>query len=136
MTDEPLDQIRITGVSAFGHHGLFEHERREGQMFSADVDLLIDSMPAGRTGDLEATADYGAIAEQVHAILSGDPVDLIETVAERIATACLAHQVVRQAVVTVHKPEAPIQVPFGDVAITVIRPRRPRTSDPGPPYSE
>jgi len=130
MTEpEALDAITLTGVSAFGHHGLFEHERREGQQFSADVKLLIDAQPAGRSGDLEATVDYGALAERVHRILSSDPVDLIETVAERIADACLAHPIVRQAVVTVHKPQAPISVPFDDVAVTIIRPRAPRAPD-------
>ncbi|WP_221933652.1 dihydroneopterin aldolase [Aeromicrobium piscarium] len=129
---EALDRITLTGIRAVGHHGVFDHERREGQPFLADVVLWLDLAPAARTGDLEATVDYGTLGQQVHDVLAGEPVDLIETVAERIADVGLGHAGVHRVEVTVHKPQAPIPVPFGDVAVTVIRSRTHPTQSASP----
>ncbi|WP_421742184.1 2-amino-4-hydroxy-6-hydroxymethyldihydropteridine diphosphokinase [Cellulomonas sp.] len=118
-----LDQIRLTGITALGYHGVFEHERREGQTFVADVVVHLDTRRAAARDDLAHTLDYGALAEQVAAVLSGEPVDLIETVAERIAATVLASGVVQAVDVAVHKPHAPIQVPFGDVVVAIHRDR-------------
>ena len=118
-----LDQIRLTGITALGYHGVFEHERREGQTFVADVVVHLDTRRAAARDDLAHTLDYGALAEQVAAVLSGDPVDLIETVAERIAATVLASGIVQAVDVAVHKPHAPIQVPFGDVVVAIHRDR-------------
>ncbi len=118
-----LDQIRLTGITAFGYHGVFEHERREGQTFVADVVVHLDTRRAAARDDLAHTLHYGELAEQVAAVLSGEPVDLIETVAERIAATVLAQGIVQAVDVEVHKPNAPIQVPFGDVVVAIHRDR-------------
>ena len=118
------DEIAITGIRATGYHGVYEHERRDGQEFVADLVLSLSLARAAATDDVTDTVHYGEVAERVAAILAGDPVDLIETVAERIATAVLSGWSLVDAVaVTVHKPSAPIPVPFGDVAVTVRRSR-------------
>ena len=116
------DRITITGIRGFGFHGVFEHERRQGQEFIADVELEVSTREAARTDDLAMSVDYGDAANRVHAILVGEPADLIETVAERISASLLAMEGVEGVTVTVHKPSAPIIVPFADVSVTITRP--------------
>ncbi|WP_247827689.1 dihydroneopterin aldolase [Arthrobacter antioxidans] len=118
-----LDTVLLTGITATGHHGVFEHERRDGQPFVVDLILHLDLHPAGTSDDLARTAHYGEVAELVHGIIQGDPFDLIEALAETIAAAILAAFPVAAVDVTVHKPKAPIAVPFGDVAVTLRRSR-------------
>lgn len=118
-----LDRIRLTGVTATGYHGVFDHERREGQTFVADVVAHLDTRRAAATDDLRHTLNYGVLAEQVVTVLAGEPADLVETVAERIAATVLAHPQVQCVDVAVHKPQAPITVPFGDVVVEVRRDR-------------
>jgi dihydroneopterin aldolase/2-amino-4-hydroxy-6-hydroxymethyldihydropteridine diphosphokinase len=118
-----LDQVRLVGITAIGYHGVFEHERREGQTFTADVVAHMDTRPAAATDSLALTLDYGVLAEQVAAVLAGEPVDLIETVAERIAATVLAHRQVAVVDVAVHKPQAPLTVPFDDVVVSIRRDR-------------
>ncbi|MDA0563562.1 dihydroneopterin aldolase [Streptomonospora sp. S1-112] len=115
------DRIRLTGLRAFGRHGVLPQERAEGQEFTVDVALALDLREAGRTDDLAATVHYGELADRLVAVVGGEPVDLIETLAERLAQVCLADARVREAEVTVHKPHAPIAHPFDDVAVTVVR---------------
>ncbi len=118
-----LDRIRLTGVTATGYHGVFAHERRAGQTFVADVVVHLDTRRAAATDDLAHTLNYGTLAEQVAAVLAGEPADLVETVAERIAATVLAHAQVLAVDVAVHKPQAPITVPFGDVVVEIRRDR-------------
>jgi dihydroneopterin aldolase/2-amino-4-hydroxy-6-hydroxymethyldihydropteridine diphosphokinase len=118
-----LDRVRLTGVSATGYHGVFAHERREGQTFVADVVVHLDTRRAAATDDLAHTLNYGTLAEQVVTVLAGEPADLIETVAERIAATVLAYPQVQAVDVAVHKPQAPITVPFDDVVVEVRRDR-------------
>ena len=120
MTD---DKITLTGLRATAHHGVFEHERVDGQEFVIDVSVWLDSRGAAASDDLAQTVHYGVLAEEVVAAVESDPVDLIETVAERIASVALAHPAVRRTRVTLHKPSAPITVPFADVSITIERAR-------------
>ncbi|MEN9620423.1 MAG: dihydropteroate synthase [Actinomycetota bacterium] len=117
------DHITLTGLRAFAHHGVFEHERRDGQEFIIDVTAWLDLRAAASGDDLAATVHYGVLAEQVVAAVESQPVDLIETVAERIASVVLSHGAVWQTHVTVHKPQAPITVPFADVSVTIVRGR-------------
>ena len=117
----PSDVIEIRGIRGFGRHGVFETERADGQEFTVDVRLELDTRAAATSDRLGDTVDYGKIAERVHAAIENDPVDLIETLAQRIADQCLADRRVTGATVTVHKPSAPITVPFDDVALTVYR---------------
>jgi dihydroneopterin aldolase len=119
----PLDTVVLTGITADGYHGVFDHERRDGQPFVVDVVLHLDLQPAGTSDDLARTAHYGEVAELVHGIIGGDPFDLIEALAEALAAAVLGSFPVTAVDVTVHKPKAPIGVPFGDVAVTLRRSR-------------
>lgn len=118
-----LDEIRLTGLRATAHHGVFEHERRDGQQFIVDVTVRLPLAPAAASDDLHGTVHYGELAEQVVAAVESDPVDLIETVAERVAVVALSFPAAHEVVVTVHKPNAPITVPFDDVSVTIVRTR-------------
>ncbi len=119
----PRDAITLTGLRARAHHGVFEHERRDGQEFIIDVVARLDLRAAAAGDALDRTVHYGVLAEQVVAAVERDPVDLIETVAERIASVVLEHSPVAEVEVTVHKPQAPITVPFDDVSVTIVRGR-------------
>jgi 7,8-dihydroneopterin aldolase/epimerase/oxygenase len=117
------DRIELRGLLVRGHHGVFEYERAEGQDFVVDVSLDVDTLAAARSDDLADTTDYGALALAIAAIVSGEPVNLLETLAERIATACLADPRVTSVEVSVHKPAAPIPLTFDDVVVTIVRTR-------------
>lgn len=118
-----MDRVAVRGLRATGHHGVLEQERAQGQLFVVDVDMAVDTRAAAAGDDLRQTVHYGEIAEEVVAVIQGEPVDLIETLAQRIADQCLTHQAVREVDVVVHKPDAPITVPFDDVTITIKRSR-------------
>jgi len=117
------DRIELRGLRVRGHHGVLPEERRDGQLFGVDVVLETDVSAAAATDDLARTVDYATVARQVETIVAGDAVDLLETLAVRIADACLAHAGVSAVDVTVHKPHAPIGIPFDDVAVHVRRSR-------------
>lgn len=123
---EVADRIVLTGLTVRGRHGVFEHERRDGQDFVVDLTVWLDLAAAGRSDDLADTLDYGALAEAAAEIVSGAPCDLIEAVATRIADAVLDapdFAAVRTVEVTVHKPSAPIPLAFTDVAVVLRRDR-------------
>ena len=117
------DRIELRGLRVRGYHGVLPEERRDGQLFGIDVVLETDVRDAASEDDLAATVDYATVAKQVEAIVAGAPVDLIETLASRLAAACLNHPRVAAVEVTVHKPHAPIGIPFDDVAVTIRRTR-------------
>jgi 7,8-dihydroneopterin aldolase/epimerase/oxygenase len=117
------DQIAIRGIRGEGRHGVFDHERANGQAFSVDVVLDVETRSAAASDALAETVDYGRVATAVHELIVGEPVDLIETLAQRIADACLAFPGVSRVAVTVHKPQAPIPVPFDDVEVRIVRGR-------------
>ncbi len=117
------DVVRLAGVRARGFHGVLEHERREGQDFVVDVELEVDLARAGASDDLAHTVSYAEVASDVVARVEGEPFDLIERLAEVIAGDALARPLVESVVVTVHKPQAPVGVPFADVAVRVERHR-------------
>lgn len=118
------DRITLTGVRGYGYHGVYADEKRDGQEFVVDVTLCLDLRPAGASDDVADTVHYGELAEQIVADIAGPPLDLIEALAARIADGILARSIAVEAVVvTVHKPTAPITVPFGDVAVTIERER-------------
>jgi dihydroneopterin aldolase len=119
--DEPLDRLAVTGIEAYGHHGVLAAERRDGQLFSADVVLGLDTRRAAGSDDLQDTVDYGTLVLKVKQAIESDPVDLIETLAQRLADICLEDPRVRRAEVTLHKPGAPIEATFSDVTLTIIR---------------
>ena len=117
------DELALLGIECFGHHGVFDFERRQGQMFLVDLVLGIDTRPAAGSDDLQDTVDYGSLVASVKAAVEKDPVDLIETLVQRIADVCLLDARVQWARVTVHKPDAPIDATFADVALTITRTR-------------
>ncbi len=123
VTFDGLDRIAVTGIAVRGHHGVLPEERRDGQTFVVDVALGLDTRSAAATDDLARTVDYSAVAQQVVAVVAGEPLDLIETLASRIADLCLAHDLVEVVEVVVHKPEAPVGAPFSDVTVTIVRRR-------------
>lgn len=115
------DELAILGIECFAHHGVFEHERRHGQRFVIDLVLGVDTASAAASDDLRDTVDYGSLVDEVTAAVTQDPVDLIETLAQRVAALCLLDARVEWARVTVHKPEAPIEATFSDVRLTITR---------------
>ncbi|MCU1635440.1 MAG: folB [Cryobacterium sp.] len=117
------DSITLTGLRVNAHHGVYDCERENGQEFVIDVTAWLDLGPAADSDDVNQTVHYGELAAEVVAAVERDPVDLIETVANRIAAVVLAHEVVARTQVTVHKPHAPIDVPFTDVAVQITRTR-------------
>jgi dihydroneopterin aldolase len=122
----PLDRITLTGLTVYGFHGVFDHERRDGQSFVVDVVLHLDTRPAAARDDLTRTVHYGELATGLADVVRGEPVDLIETLAARLADRATADSMVVAADVTVHKPSAPIEEAFADVAVTVRRLRSER----------
>jgi dihydroneopterin aldolase len=117
------DRISLRGLRAHGHHGVYAEERAAGQPFVVDLVLRLDLAPAGRSDDVADTVHYGELAAKVVAVVTGEPVDLIETLAARIADVALTYPLVDSVEVTVHKPEAPVGVPFDDVAVAIERRR-------------
>jgi dihydroneopterin aldolase len=117
------DRIRLAGLTVRGNHGVFDFERRDGQDFMIDVELEVDTRPAARSDDLSDTIHYGELAAALAAVVAGPAVNLLETLADRLAAVCLADERVTGATVTVHKPEAPIPLTFSDVSVTIRRER-------------
>jgi dihydroneopterin aldolase len=116
-----LDRIDLTGIGGWGFHGVHDDERENGQRFVVDVSLGLDLSDAAAADDLGRTVDYGDLAEGVHEVIAAEPLQLIESVAQRVMDLCLGYPPVLWASVTVHKPMAPIQVPFADVSVTIER---------------
>ncbi len=119
----PADAITLTGLRAWAFHGVLEHERANGQFFLIDVTVHLSLREAGAADELAATIDYGELAERIVRAVESDPVDLIETVAERVAALVLEYPRALRVEVVVHKPNAPIAVPFDDVSATIVRGR-------------
>jgi dihydroneopterin aldolase len=118
------DRIELRGLRVRGNHGVFAHERRDGQDFVVDVTVWMDLAPAAASDDLTDTLDYGMLAQQVAGIVGGEPCDLIETVAGRVAENVMADERVQAVEVVLHKPQAPIPLEFADVSVVARRSRR------------
>jgi dihydroneopterin aldolase len=119
------DRITLRGLRVRGFHGVLPEERRDGQDFLIDAVLSLDLTAAAATDDLAQTVDYSDVAHRLAAIVSGEPFDLIETLADRLAADCLEQPRVSEVEITVHKPHAPITLPFDDVTVTIRRHRQP-----------
>ena len=117
----PLDQVVLRGLSVRGRHGVLDAERELGQTFVLDVVLHLDTRAAAADDDLTRTVHYGVLAEQVAAVVAGEPVALVETLAQRVADVALVPEPVVAVDVTVHKPQAPVPVPFADVEVRIRR---------------
>jgi dihydroneopterin aldolase len=133
------DRIEVRGLRVFARHGVLEVERQFGQEFLIDAVLWLDTRPAAADDDVSKTVDYGALAIRLVHLAKEPPVRLIETLAERLAAACLSEPLVTEVEITVHKPQAPIAHPFGDVTVVIRRARpsphrpAPRPASPEPP---
>ena len=120
---QPVDRLAIRGIEVFAHHGVFDFERREGQKFVIDLVLGVQTAPAAASDDLKDTVDYGSVVARVVEAATSEPVDLIETLAQRVADVVLREPRVEWVDVTLHKPNAPIAATFDDVALTITRSR-------------
>jgi dihydroneopterin aldolase len=118
-----MDSVTVKGLRARGRHGCLPAERELGQEFVVDVTLFFDTGPAAAGDDLAKTVDYGELALRLVEVVEGEPVNLVETLAGRLAAVCLGYDLVEEAEVSVHKPAAPIPLPFDDVVVTVRRSR-------------
>jgi len=118
------DRIELRGLTVRGHHGVFEHERRDGQDFIVDITVWIDLAAAASSDQLTDTFDYGVLAQRAAGIVGGTPRNLIETVAAEIAEDVMTDERVHAVEVMVHKPQAPIPLEFSDVAVVARRSRR------------
>jgi 7,8-dihydroneopterin aldolase/epimerase/oxygenase len=117
------DRIALRGISAHAYHGVYAFERERGQQFSVDAVLEVDMRAAAAGDDLEKTVNYAELAQKLHAVLTGEPVNLIETLAQQLADVCLADPLVDAVDITVHKPQAELGVPFDDVTVSIRRVR-------------
>ena len=118
------DRLVLRGLAAHGYHGVLPEERRDGQLFVVDAELTLDARDAATSDNLADAVDYAELAARLVAIVEGEPVRLIETLADRLAAVCLADERVTRVDVTVHKPHAPIPARVADVAVTVVRSRQ------------
>jgi dihydroneopterin aldolase len=119
-----MDRITLSGVTAMGNHGVFDFERRDGQPFIVDAVLHLDFAKAAASDDVSDTAHYGEVAERIKQWITGEPMNLIEALAVHIAEDLLREFSLSAVDITVHKPQAPIDVDFGDIAVSVHRERQ------------
>ncbi|GGF45105.1 dihydroneopterin aldolase [Marmoricola endophyticus] len=117
------DRLALTGIEVFAHHGVFAFEKRDGQRFVVDLVLGVDTAPAAAGDDLKDAVDYGKVVADVVEAVTSEPVDLIETLAQRVADVVLRDPRVEWVETTLHKPDAPIDATFADVALTITRSR-------------
>ncbi len=117
------DRIALRGVRAHAHHGVYAFERERGQTFAVDAVLEVDTRAAAVGDDLDKTVNYADLAQKLHAVLTGEPVNLLETLAQRLADVCLADPLVDAVEIAVHKPQAELGVPFDDVTVAIRRVR-------------
>jgi 7,8-dihydroneopterin aldolase/epimerase/oxygenase len=117
------DRIVLRGLKAQGHHGVYAFERERGQVFGCDAVLELDTSAAAAGDDLRKTVNYADLARELYAVLAGEPVNLLEALAQRLADVCLAHALVDAVEITVHKPQAELGVPFDDVTVSIRRER-------------
>ena len=116
-----IHEIALLGIDEIGYHGVFDHERREGQPFVVDLHLHVEiDADSDEPDDLAATADYGRIIDMVRSRIAGEPVNLIETLARNLLAIVLdAHPAITRVQVTVHKPKAPVSRAISDISVTV-----------------
>ncbi|MFW0108107.1 dihydroneopterin aldolase [Rothia sp. P7181] len=118
------DRITLNGVGCVGYHGVLDSERQTGQPFFVDITMFTDFSRAVADDDVTQTANYAEVAETIRDVVMGEPVDLIETLAEKIAQEVLEHFPLLAVEITVHKPKAPIEVTFSDVSVTIFREKK------------
>lgn len=118
-----MDVIHLAGIEVFAHHGVFEHEKTEGQMFVVDVDVEFDASKAIASDSVEDTINYAELAKLVHDEVKRDPLDLLEAVAHRVITSVFRDYAAEHVRVTIHKPDVVMPVTIDHVAVTIARSR-------------
>lgn len=117
------DAILIKGIRGFGYHGVFDFERRDGQDFFVDLEISLDLSTASKSDELSDSIDYSLFTTIVREEIEGEPVNLIERLAGRIADRIqIQFGNIEAIVVTVHKPKAPVKEDVTDIAVTIRRP--------------
>ncbi len=117
------DRIELTGIEVFARHGVYPEEKERAHVFRVDVVVFADLSPAGASDELGDTIDYGQLASEVREVVGSETHQLIERVAERVAAVALAHDRADRVQVTIHKPDAPVDVALSDVSVTIERSR-------------
>ena len=115
------DVIKITGIKTFGYHGVFENEKKSGQDFFIDIEYRYETSQAIAKDEIEKAIDYGAVISKVKSIVEAESKNLIETVADEIAQDLLRDLKIEWVKVTLHKPHAPVEISFKDIAVVVER---------------
>jgi len=120
-----MDKMIISRMEYYGRHGVFEEERRLGQRFYVGLELEMDLSAAGLTDDLTQAVNYAEVHETVKGVVEGESVQLIEALAERIASAVLrTYTRVDAATVRVTKPHPPFDIHFEGVTVEIRRSRK------------
>lgn len=117
------DRIELTGIEVYAKHGVHTEEQERAQVFRVDVSAYADLSVPGETDDLADAIDYSVLALEIREVVGAESHKLIETVATRVADAILQHTQVTRTIVTIHKPNAPIDLAFDDVSVTIERTR-------------
>lgn len=117
------DRVDLKGIEVYAKHGVLEVEQTQAQIFLVDVIAYLDLSPAGISDDLNDTLDYGELALEVREVVGSESHALIERVAASVADVVLAHNRVERTVVTIHKPDAPVDMVFSDISVTIDRTR-------------
>lgn len=124
------DRIEIRGLRVTGTHGVLREEQERGQPFEIDFDIHMDLRPASESDALEDTADYGAVSDAVAAVVAGPHAQLLEHLAQLIATAIFEAAPAATGVsVTIRKLRPPVPHDMAFAAVTIHRRRDDR--DPG-----
>lgn len=116
-----LDSISFERLRVRANHGVYEHEREEGQDFFIDATVWTDTRAAAQSDDIDDTVHYGQLMRAIHASAEDEPVDLLETLAERLARVALSFRGAQAVRITIHKPEAPVPLDFADVSVSILR---------------
>ena len=117
------DRIDLRGIEVLAKHGVLEHEQEKAQVFKVDVSAYTDLTRPGETDDLADALDYSTLALDVREVVGSESYQLLETVAAKVADSVMSHTQVVRAVVTIHKPDAPLDLVFEDVSVTIERSR-------------
>lgn len=118
-----MDYIHVNEMLFFGYHGVLPEETKLGQRFRVTVSLATNLREAGLTDDLTKTVNYAEVYERCKEIVEGSPIQLIESVAEKIASRILADypEQVKGIRVLLTKPDPPIAGHYTSVAVDITR---------------
>lgn len=117
------DRIELKGIEVYARHGVLPSEQEKAQVFKVDVTAYTDVAVPAATDDIADALDYASLAMEVREVVGSESHELIETVATRVVDAVMSHSAVTRSIVTIHKPNAPIDIVFEDVSVTVERSR-------------